>query len=272
MKKIAAALVLLLFVGCASTPKPEGLANLETIVVIYAENRSFDHLFGMFPGAEGIAQATADQKTQVDHDGNPLPHLPPVDLVLTDPPYGIGSILDRTPGGEWLKHFGNGAPVWDTTTVDDGISKAVTISKIAVVWGGQFYKLPPSRCWLIWNKIVRNWSSGTCEMAWTNMDAPNDVFDYSHGQLAQEGKHYHPTQKPLPLFRWCILKVLKQIEIGSILDPFAGSGTTLIAAKKSGRNAIGIEIDESYCEIAAKRLDGRSTKKITHHTKGFGLR
>ncbi len=78
MKKIAAALVLLFFVGCASTPKPEGLANLETIVVIYAENRSFDHLFGLFPGAEGIAQATADQKTQVDHDGNPLPYLPPV--------------------------------------------------------------------------------------------------------------------------------------------------------------------------------------------------
>src|SRR6267143_1562537 len=70
-----------LLAGCASSPQgpaTEGLARIEHIVVIYAENRSFDHLFGLFPGAEGIAQATADQKTQVDHDGNPLPYLPPV--------------------------------------------------------------------------------------------------------------------------------------------------------------------------------------------------
>src|SRR5256885_13531635 len=63
--------------GCA-TRQQDGLSRIEHIVVLYAENRSFDHLFGLFPGAEGIAQATADQKTQVDHDGNPLPYLPPV--------------------------------------------------------------------------------------------------------------------------------------------------------------------------------------------------
>src|SRR5882757_11181448 len=56
----------------------DGLAKVKTIVVIYAENRSFDHLYGFFPGAEGIANATAEQKTQLDHDGTPLPRLPPV--------------------------------------------------------------------------------------------------------------------------------------------------------------------------------------------------
>src|SRR6267143_1520714 len=70
-----------LLAGCASSPQgpaTEGLARIEHIVVIYAENRSFDHLYGLFPGAEGIAQATPEQRTQLDHDGRPLPHLPPV--------------------------------------------------------------------------------------------------------------------------------------------------------------------------------------------------
>jgi phospholipase C len=71
------ALALLLF-GCATQPASRGLESIDTIVVIYAENRSFDHLYGLFPGAEGIANATAEQKTQLDHDGTPLPHLPPV--------------------------------------------------------------------------------------------------------------------------------------------------------------------------------------------------
>src|SRR5438067_10697761 len=67
--------------ACASSPQAQatqGLARIEHIVVIYAENRSFDHLYGLFPGADGIASATLEQKTQLDHDGNPLAHLPPV--------------------------------------------------------------------------------------------------------------------------------------------------------------------------------------------------
>ncbi len=70
-----------LLAGCASSPlgqSTEDLARIEHIVVIYAENRSFDHLYGLFPGVDGIASATPEQKTQLDHDGNPLPHLPPV--------------------------------------------------------------------------------------------------------------------------------------------------------------------------------------------------
>src|SRR5882672_11266967 len=74
---VKSALLLLLLAGCASGQQ-KGLEQIETIVVIYAENRSFDHLYGLFPGAEGIAQATPEQKTQLDHDGRPLPHLPPV--------------------------------------------------------------------------------------------------------------------------------------------------------------------------------------------------
>src|SRR5436190_3253623 len=79
------AILFLLLAGCAGGP-PKGLEQIETIVVVYAENRSFDHLYGLFPGAEGIAAATAEQKTQLDHDGKPLPHLPPVyERVKPDP-------------------------------------------------------------------------------------------------------------------------------------------------------------------------------------------
>jgi site-specific DNA-methyltransferase (adenine-specific) len=110
--------------------------------------------------------------------------------------------------------------------------------------------LPTQRGWLVWNKIIRNFSSGVCELAWTNLDIAVDAFDYSHGQLANEGK-VHPTQKPLPLMSWCIKKSSTS---GVVVDPFMGSGTTLRAAKDRGLEAIGIEIEEKYCEIAAKRL------------------
>ncbi len=182
-----------------------------------------------------------------------LPQLEPVDLVLTDPPYGLGARLGRAQKGasRWAKHFKGGAPSWDTKTATEGIALALKAGKFAVVWGGQFYDLEPGRCWLIWNKIIRNWSSSECELAWTSLDKPNRAFDYSHGQLASEGKDYHPTQKPLPLMKWCINQAPNP---QTILDPFMGSGTTLVAAKALGRKAIGIEIEQKYCDIAIKRL------------------
>ena len=77
------------------------------------------------------------------------------------------------------------------------------------------------------------------------------AFNFAHGQLASEGK-YHPTQKPVSLMEWCI-RFLPP-DCATILDPFAGSGTTLVAAKNEGRRAIGIEADERYCDVAVKRL------------------
>jgi site-specific DNA-methyltransferase (adenine-specific) len=183
-----------------------------------------------------------------------LPTLGKVDAVITDPPYGMGDILDRTPGGNtrWSKHFGNGAPAWDATTVDDAVDLAVSMADSAIVWGGQFYRLPVGRCWLAWNKIIRNWSSSEMELAWTNIERANKAFDYSHGQLATEGKHYHPTQKPVPLMEWCI----KQAGMPAlVLDPFMGSGTTGVAACNLGKRFIGIEISERYFASACERIE-----------------
>jgi DNA modification methylase len=107
------------------------------------------------------------------------------------------------------------------------------------------------RGWLIWDKIVRNFSSGHVEMAWTTIDQPTRAFNYAHAELASEGKH-HPTQKPVPLIAWC-LSFMPDAKL--VLDPFMGSGTTGVACIKSDRKFIGIEIQQSYFDIACKRIE-----------------
>ena len=179
-----------------------------------------------------------------------LPTLEPVDLVLTDPPYGISIIKGGGRGingwndfseiGEWDKH----APPQDL------IDMVLAKGGHAVVWGGNYFSLPPSQGWLVWDKGQRNFSLADCELAWTSRDRAARIFDYARAAALQDGKQ-HPTQKPVALLRWC-LEFFPDAQ--TILDPFMGSGTTLRAAKDLGRKAIGIEIEERYCEIAAKRL------------------
>ncbi len=167
------------------------------------------------------------------------------DVLVTDPPYGLAGILNGS--GQWGMHP-VGGHAWDTEApaVVASLPERFTAS---VVWGGNYFPLPPARGWLVWDKIVRNFTSGHCELAWTDLDQPVRAFSYSHGQLANEGKD-HPTQKPLDLMAWCIAFTPP----GIVADPFAGSGSTLVAAKRLGRKAIGVELDERYCEIAARRL------------------
>ena len=181
-----------------------------------------------------------------------LPLLPRFAAVVTDPPYGLADLLHRPGSGQWEKHYKQGAPTWDRVTVADGVTAALEQADKAVVWGGQFYLLTPSRCWLSWNKILRNWSSSEAEHAWTNLDKPNRVFDYSHGQLATEGKHYHPTQKPVPLMAWCLVQAGRP---ATVLDPFMGSGSTGVACVQLGLAFTGIEREPKYFDIACRRIE-----------------
>lgn len=173
-----------------------------------------------------------------------LPTLPPVDLVLTDPPYGIG---DRMQGGTWgsAEKYADFRQ-WDTAPELNTILAAVSKAPIAIVWGGNHFNLPPSRGWLAWDKQNAVRTMSDVELAWTNQDRPAKRF--SHPVATH--RYGHPSEKPLPLFLWCLMQFAGDL----ILDPFVGSGTTLEAAKLSGRRAIGIEINESYCETAANRL------------------
>ena len=180
-----------------------------------------------------------------------LPQLEPVDLVLTDPPYGIADIWS---GGSvhhgWSKANRERGlrNQWDREPPSAEVLSLVKSkgSKV-IIWGGNYFDLAPSRGWLVWNKPERGFSLAEAELAWTNVDAVIRVYDCNRSDPGRE----HPTQKPLDLMKWCI--AWSKVE-GTILDPFMGSGTTLRAAKDLGRKCIGIEIEERYCEIAAKRL------------------
>lgn len=185
-----------------------------------------------------------------------LPTLERADLVLTDPPYGLG---DKWAGGGGTSRSSwrfnpSEAMSWDGATVDDAVLALPDFGDHVVVWGGNYYALPPSRCWLLWDKKQNDkWTTGQAEMAWTNLDRPVRMFRMSQVEAHSEmGHKCHPTQKPLSLMSWCIAMVNEPV--ATVLDPFAGSGTTLRAAKDRGLKAVGIELDERYCEIAAERL------------------
>ena len=177
-----------------------------------------------------------------------LPTLGRFDLLLTDPPYGLG---DRLTGGtgKWGVHFLE-PPMWDREAPPDGlIHECVLKADDSVIWGGNYYHLPPARCWLSWDKM-QDHTSGHFEMAWTTLDLPTRSFRESRVEAYSKGK-FHPTQKPIGLIQWCVGFFP---DAKSILDPFMGSGTTLLAAKLKGKQAVGIELEERYCEIAANRL------------------
>lgn len=173
------------------------------------------------------------------------PNLDPATLLLTDPPYGLNLSEDL-----WSSQRGRiKKSKWDSAPFPD-LNVIVGSADTAIVWGGNYYSLPLSRGWLSWLKPDAVPSMSQFELAWTNIDMVARQFVYCISQTNPE-RVGHPTQKPVALMKWCI----SFSEIGDVLDPFMGSGTTLRAAKDLGRQAIGIEIEERYCEIAAKRLD-----------------
>ena len=189
-----------------------------------------------------------------DHDGitiynadcrEVLPQLEPVDLVLTDPPYGINFAGQPT---KWQRLAGRVPEGWDAEPFDD-VELLLNAASVQIIWGGNYLPLPCSRGWLAWIKPDAPPSMGSVEFAWTSLDRNARHIIQSIGATNAE-RLGHPTQKPLRVIRWC----LADIPAGVILDPFMGSGTTLRAAKDLGRRAIGIEIEERYCEIAVKRL------------------
>ena len=193
-----------------------------------------------------------------------LPHLPKVDLVLTDPPYGIDIVktgcIGASGGKSTVRDYG--ISDWDAKPISAEVWSLVQgASSDQIVFGFNHFiesGFGSTRCVLVWDKKCQNgWRDNfsDCEIAWASLQEPLRVFRYlwmgaSRGTNELDAK-VHPTQKPLAVMMWCLsLSPKSQI----ILDPFMGSGTTLVAAKQLGRKAIGIEIEERYCAIAVKRL------------------
>lgn len=190
-----------------------------------------------------------------------LPYLPKVDLCLTDPPYGLKQNAFRVANrGKLAKTTNYGDFAWDTLVDIQLIQQSIQSSNNAIIFGGNYYDLSPKVCWLIWDKD-NSGDFADCEMAWTNLPGSIRRIIWRWNGMLQENmsnkeKRVHPTQKPLPVIEWCInqadIKTNTKQQI--ILDPFMGSGTTCVAAKKLNRKFIGIEISEKYCQIAVDRL------------------
>jgi len=188
-----------------------------------------------------------------------LPGLSDIGAVVTDPPYGIGWKPRKNHRGE--DH------IWKDDTPFDP-APWLAVGEHHLFFGAQYFSasLPESEAWLCWVKRPisattdfgnRQGTYATIELAWTDFGCKPafqcHVWDGGMRAGDKQNRSFcHPSQKPLEIMRWCVDKCPETT--GPILDPYAGSGTTLRAAKDLGRKAIGIEIEEKYCEVAAKRL------------------
>ena len=187
--------------------------------------------------AEGVRLICADCREV-------LPTLGKVDAVVTDPPYGIGI----TRSNRLAVSRGLGGLAWDDEPAD--LSWLLPMGIPSIVWGGNYFDLPPTRAPLVWDKNNAGRDFADFELAWTNLDmvARRIVFR----PMSMDGGKLHPTQKPIEVMRWCVGHLPDTAE--TILDPYMGSGTTGVAAVKLGRKFIGIEIEPRYFDIACKRI------------------
>ena len=172
-----------------------------------------------------------------------MPTLGRFDACITDPPYGIG-IADNPVRQKHARKD------WDAVAVGlEHLQALRAITSEQIIWGGNYFVLPPSRGFLVWDKKQpENFSLAMCEQAWWSRDTNAKVF--SKSVLGYDKQH--PTQKPVALMEWC-LGFLPDAK--TILDPFMGSGTTLVACQRMGRHGTGIELDPDYFDIACRRVD-----------------
>ena len=176
-----------------------------------------------------------------------LPTLGRVDAVVTDPPYGLGK---RMSGGTWAvkaSHYSD-MHQWDLEAKQEWIDDILALACPSIIWGGNYFSVPASRCWLSWCKPDFP-TMADMELAWTNLDKPAKRWLSSR---TPDGEKLHPTQKPEALMRWCINHLPNGCE--TILAPFMGSGTTGVACVNLGRNFVGIEREPKYFDIACKRI------------------
>lgn len=172
-----------------------------------------------------------------------LPTLPAMDAVITDPPYGIG--IAANPVRQ--KHD---KQTWDDAPATPAVIQAIlNAAPIQIIWGGNYFGLPASQGFLVWDKVQpEDLTLSMCEYAWTNLQQPAKLFRRHVASYPKE----HPTQKPVELMRWCVERAGMP---ATILDPMMGAGTTGVAAVGLGKAFFGIERHEPYFEIACRRIE-----------------
>lgn len=174
-----------------------------------------------------------------------------VGAIITDPPYGIN--INKSHRLSTSRGFGG--QTWDEVRPYDTVKKIIELfsGKPIVIWGGNYFSsvLPDSRGWLIWDKVNDGRDFGEAELAWTNQNRV--IRRYKKFPVKMDGGKVHPTQKPIEVMRWC-MEYAKIPEGVTVFDPFMGSGSVGVACAQTGRNFIGCEIDDTYFEIASRRI------------------
>lgn len=189
------------------------------------------------------------------------------DVAIVDPQYGInapnmamGTNLSRTKDGYPAESTASrikrsvGAGGWDEKPPDKSyFEELFRVSKKQIIWGGNYFGLPPTRCFVVWDKIQPWESFSQVEMAWTSYNLPAKLFRYSNTGGANAERKIHPTQKPIELYEYLIRTF--NLHGMSVLDTHVGSASSLIAYHRAGIKYVGFEIDKGIYELSSKRLE-----------------
>lgn len=176
------------------------------------------------------------------------------DLAMIDPPYGNANDEVFRTGGTWANKYGTKIKAWDNAPGEDFFNELFRVSKNQIIWGGNYFTLPPTRCFLIWEKlsISEDFTMAMAEYAWTSFNGNAKVYKCAPQGTAND-KRFHPTQKPVSLYQWILDKYAKKGD--KILDTHCGSASSLIACHRAGIDGWGFEIDKDYFKQAKLRLD-----------------
>ena len=195
------------------------------------------------------------------------------DLAIVDPPYGIKINMNQgRRKGDPIKHARKN---WDAATPPpEYFQELMRVSRNQIIWGGNYFPLPPSRCWVVWDKGAgfEDRDFAEAELAWTSFDA--NVRKFKRDPLAMRDYCWkiHPTQKPVALYDWTLRKFAKPGD--RILDTHLGSGSIAIACHYAGHPLTACEIDRDYYEAALQRIK-RETAQMTlfdtHNPTGQGM-
>jgi DNA modification methylase len=181
------------------------------------------------------------------------------DMIFTDPPYGINiGNQSQGKGGGVAKKIDYGVNEWDKQIPYDAINLSLSICDNVVLWGANYYadKLPPSSCWIVWDKDNGETDFADCELAWTSYNKSVKKFKWKWMGMIQEDmknkeKRVHPTQKPVALAEW----TFNEFKAGNnILDLFLGSGSTMVASHQLKKKCYGMELDPKYCQVIVDRM------------------
>lgn len=185
-----------------------------------------------------------------------LPTLGRFDAVVTDPPYGIDAAARGTIGSQnraTVRDYGKDD--WDNAPCSpEQVSLIRAAGKWQIIFGGNYFELPPSACWLVWDK-QNTGDFADCELAWTNLKkAVRRIYWRWNGMIRKgDDDRVHPTQKPVGVMEWCLAQL--PADVATVCDPFMGSGTTGVACIKRGLQFTGIEREEKYFDIACRRIE-----------------